>query len=35
VHFTGDVAIGDLIELDLTRAGPNSLSGEPALQLAD
>jgi tRNA-2-methylthio-N6-dimethylallyladenosine synthase len=35
VHFTGDAAIGDLIELDLTRAGPNSLSGEPALQLAD
>jgi tRNA-2-methylthio-N6-dimethylallyladenosine synthase len=27
VHFTGDAAIGDLIELDL--------SGEPALQLAD
>jgi len=35
VHFTGDAAIGDLIELDLTRAGPNSLSGEPALQLAE
>ena len=35
VHFTGDAAIGDLIELDLTRAGPNSLSGEPALQLEE
>jgi len=33
VHFTGDVAIGDLVEVELTEAGPNSLSArlrEPA-----
>ena len=27
VHFTGDVAIGDLVEVELIEAGPNSLSG--------
>ncbi len=27
VHFTGDVALGDLVEVDLIEAGPNSLSG--------
>jgi tRNA-2-methylthio-N6-dimethylallyladenosine synthase len=27
VHFTADVAIGDLVEVDLIEAGPNSLSG--------
>jgi tRNA-2-methylthio-N6-dimethylallyladenosine synthase len=27
VHFTGNVALGDLVELDLIEAGPNSLSG--------
>ncbi len=27
VHFTGDAAIGDLVEVDLTEAGPNSLRG--------
>jgi len=26
VHFTGDAAIGDLVEVELTKAGPNSLS---------
>ncbi|WP_421853828.1 tRNA (N6-isopentenyl adenosine(37)-C2)-methylthiotransferase MiaB [Novosphingobium sp.] len=27
VHFTGDAALGDLVEVDLVEAGPNSLSG--------
>ena len=27
VHFTGDVAIGDLVEVELAEAGPNSLGG--------
>ncbi len=27
VHFTGDAALGDLVEVDLIEAGPNSLSG--------
>ena len=27
VHFTGDHAIGDLVEVELAAAGPNSLSG--------
>ncbi|MES2301990.1 MAG: radical SAM protein, partial [Pseudomonadota bacterium] len=27
VHFTADVAIGDLVDVDLIEAGPNSLSG--------
>jgi len=27
VHFTGDAAIGDLVEVELVEAGPNSLSG--------
>ncbi|MFM6829755.1 MAG: TRAM domain-containing protein, partial [Novosphingobium sp.] len=27
VHFEGDVAIGDLVEVELVQAGPNSLSG--------
>lgn len=33
VHFSGDVAIGDLVEVELTEAGPNSLAArllEPA-----
>ncbi|MBS0480570.1 MAG: tRNA (N6-isopentenyl adenosine(37)-C2)-methylthiotransferase MiaB [Proteobacteria bacterium] len=29
VHFTGSAAIGDLIEVELTQAGPNSLAGRP------
>jgi tRNA-2-methylthio-N6-dimethylallyladenosine synthase len=29
VHFTGDAAIGDLVEVDLVEAGPNSLAGQP------
>jgi tRNA-2-methylthio-N6-dimethylallyladenosine synthase len=29
VHFTGDAAIGDLVEVELIEAGPNSLSGRP------
>jgi tRNA-2-methylthio-N6-dimethylallyladenosine synthase len=28
VHFTGNVALGDLLEVDLVEAGPNSLSGQ-------
>jgi tRNA-2-methylthio-N6-dimethylallyladenosine synthase len=28
VHFEGDAAIGDLVALELTEAGPNSLHGE-------
>ncbi|MEQ1496670.1 MAG: tRNA (N6-isopentenyl adenosine(37)-C2)-methylthiotransferase MiaB [Novosphingobium sp.] len=28
VHFTGEVAIGDLVEVELVDAGPNSLSGK-------
>ncbi len=28
VHFTGDVAIGDLVEVELLEAGPNSLAGQ-------
>ncbi|MEN9717293.1 MAG: tRNA ((37)-C2)-methylthiotransferase MiaB [Pseudomonadota bacterium] len=27
VHFSGDAAIGDLVEVDLIEAGPNSLAG--------
>ncbi len=27
VHFTGDAAIGDLVEVELVEAGPNSLAG--------
>jgi tRNA-2-methylthio-N6-dimethylallyladenosine synthase len=29
VHFTGDAAIGDLVEVELVEAGPNSLRGRP------
>lgn len=28
VHFTGEVAIGDLVEVELVDAGPNSLGGK-------
>ncbi len=28
VHFFGDCAIGDLVEVELTSAGPNSLGAE-------
>mgnify|MGYP002148102201 CR=1 FL=1 len=28
VHFTGDAAIGDLVEVELVEAGPNSLAGK-------
>ncbi|OYW44224.1 MAG: tRNA (N6-isopentenyl adenosine(37)-C2)-methylthiotransferase MiaB [Sphingomonadales bacterium 12-68-11] len=31
VHFTGDAAIGDIVELRLESAGPNSLSGVRAV----
>jgi tRNA-2-methylthio-N6-dimethylallyladenosine synthase len=27
VHFEGEAAIGDLVEVELVAAGPNSLSG--------
>ena len=29
VHFSGQAAIGDLVEVELTEAGPNSISGQP------
>jgi tRNA-2-methylthio-N6-dimethylallyladenosine synthase len=29
VHFSADVQIGDLVEVDLLEAGPNSISGKP------
>ena len=29
VHFYGDSAVGDLVEVELTEAGPNSLHGHP------
>jgi tRNA-2-methylthio-N6-dimethylallyladenosine synthase len=29
VHFFGEAAIGDLVELDIVEAGPNSLAGTP------
>ncbi len=32
VHFTGDVMLGDLVEVDLVEAGPNSLSGQLVAQ---
>ena len=28
VHFFGEVAVGDLVSVDLAEAGPNSLHGE-------
>ncbi len=28
VHFTGDAALGDLVDVDLVEAGPNSLAGQ-------
>jgi tRNA-2-methylthio-N6-dimethylallyladenosine synthase len=34
VHFFGDAAIGDLVELDIGEAGPNSLSGTARLRSA-
>jgi tRNA-2-methylthio-N6-dimethylallyladenosine synthase len=34
VHFTDDVVIGDLVRVELVDAGPNSLSGRPALMAA-
>jgi tRNA-2-methylthio-N6-dimethylallyladenosine synthase len=34
VHFSGDAAVGDLVEVELVEAGPNSLRGEPALLAA-
>jgi tRNA-2-methylthio-N6-dimethylallyladenosine synthase len=32
VHVIGDHAIGDLIEVELTQAGPNSLTGTPLVR---
>jgi tRNA-2-methylthio-N6-dimethylallyladenosine synthase len=32
VHFIGDVMLGDLVEVDLVEAGPNSLSGRLVAQ---
>jgi tRNA-2-methylthio-N6-dimethylallyladenosine synthase len=34
VHVMGPYAVGDMIEVELVEAGPNSLRGEPALMLA-
>ncbi|WP_338467780.1 tRNA (N6-isopentenyl adenosine(37)-C2)-methylthiotransferase MiaB [Novosphingobium sp. ZN18A2] len=34
VHFTGEVAIGDLVRVELVEAGPNSLSGVMVRALA-
>jgi len=34
VHFTGNAALGDLVEVDLVDAGPNSLSGQLVAQSA-
>ncbi|MEW9854429.1 tRNA (N6-isopentenyl adenosine(37)-C2)-methylthiotransferase MiaB [Novosphingobium sp. M1R2S20] len=34
VHFTGEGAIGELVQLELVEAGPNSLAGRPLLQVA-
>jgi tRNA-2-methylthio-N6-dimethylallyladenosine synthase len=34
VHFFGDATIGDLVEVDLVEAGPNSLAGEARLGTA-
>jgi hypothetical protein len=31
VHFFGDAAIGDLVQVELMEAGANSLSARPAL----
>ena len=34
VHFEGNVAVGDLITVDLAQAGPNSLAGRPLIPAA-
>jgi tRNA-2-methylthio-N6-dimethylallyladenosine synthase len=34
VHFFGEVAIGDLVEVDIVEAGPNSLGGDIRLRSA-
>jgi tRNA-2-methylthio-N6-dimethylallyladenosine synthase len=34
VHLIGDTAVGDLIDVTLTAAGPNSLTGEPRVAVA-
>ena len=34
VHFTGDVTMGDLVEVDLVEAGPNSMGGRLAARAA-
>src|SRR5438477_90584 len=34
VHFFGEAAIGDLVEVDIVEAGPNSLAGELRLRSA-
>ncbi|MET1755236.1 tRNA (N6-isopentenyl adenosine(37)-C2)-methylthiotransferase MiaB [Novosphingobium sp. RD2P27] len=34
VHFVGEGAIGQLVQLELLEAGPNSLAGRPVLQAA-
>ena len=33
VHFFGDAAIGDLVQVELLEAGANSLAGRPVLQM--
>jgi tRNA-2-methylthio-N6-dimethylallyladenosine synthase len=34
VHLTGDFAIGEMVRVELTYAGPNSLGAEPQLSFA-
>jgi tRNA-2-methylthio-N6-dimethylallyladenosine synthase len=34
VHLTGDVSVGDLVDVTVTQAGPNSLAGELPLPVA-
>jgi tRNA-2-methylthio-N6-dimethylallyladenosine synthase len=34
IHFEGDAAVGDLVEVEITSAGPNSLGGVPRMVAA-
>ena len=34
VHFEGEARVGDMVTVDLTEAGPNSLHGELALPVS-
>ena len=35
VHFSGEAAIGDLVEVELTEAGPNSMAARPIVPAHD